>query len=574
MENKKKILSCILAISIFLNTFGCNYKEKDNSDNKEIIASSADSLDKKDEDDVTLTFDYHKYFQEFRPNYRFDVPIVEDKIREIMDYEPKPCSFVFDGNIKKLINKIKKNSKETSEEQYYIFTDDYFGITADNFEEKINEIYTKYQTDLESNSELQNKIVADIAIEYCLDYYMQSSTSDINEDMCNFETLKIVGNTNSDKTVLGEYSNKTNTIEIYFENIFYFLDFYYSSYEHSNYDNFCFLVESFIKNLQHELNHVRQAMCRHRINENDSNLFDIDWLGSKNNQTYKYISKSFLIEASAESATYNEEEKESIIPLGYYYTYREERSDEALMLLLGLTNGNQYYEAIFNTNLNDLYKYLGCQSYDDYVRVYRIIYILERKHGNYITSEEEKNENYSDFIKNIHLDFKTDIFSLVLSNLCDYSFKNPDFSLDEHIYLYSLISEIILNNDYPIDTNTLKVDIANLYDKEFIDDFFKLDQVYIRYLAEKYTLSVEEVEQKLKDANDDLYYASYYFYYDFIQKKEPFTKLLQRFPSLKLILFSSNIENLYDFYLDYYNNKQAVDNKLILNKRVVKNFVE
>lgn len=574
MENKKKILSCILAISIFLNTFGCNYKEKDNSDNKEIIASSADSLDKKDEEEAPFTFDYHKYFQEFRPNYRFDVPIDEDKIREIMDYEPKPCSFVFDGNIKKLINKIKKNSKETSEEQYYIFTDDYFGITADNFEEKINEIYTKYQTDLESNSELQNKIVADIAIEYCLDYYMQSSTSDINEDMCNFDTLKIVGNTNSDKTVLGEYSNKTNTIEIYFENIFYFLDFYYSSYEHSNYDNFCFLVESFIKNLQHELNHVRQAMCRHRINENDSNLFDIDWLGSKNNQTYKYISKSFLIEASAESATYNEEENESIIPLGYYYTYREERSDEALMLLLGLTNGNQYYEAIFNTNLNDLYKYLGCQSYDDYVRVYRIIYILERKHGNYITSEEEKNENYSDFIKNIHLDFKTDIFSLVLSNLCDYSFKNPDFSLDEHIYLYSLIREIILNNDYPIDTNTLKEDITNLYDKEFIDDFFKLDQLYIRYLAEKYTLSVEEVEQKLKDANDDLYYASYYFYYDFIQKKEPFTKLLQRFPSLKLILFSSNIENLYDFYLDYYNNKQAVDNKLILNKRVVKNFVE
>ena len=286
--------------------------------------------------DISISYDWEEFY------------ITYDEVCNIIDMaETKTeCNYKITYDSNEIVNRIKENSLN-----YLKFSFKYENI---------------FESELMKDS---NLYFEDILIEVINDI-IEKSTNDIKEDICVFQNLKIVlGNCNKDNKeniiTLGQYNPLNNTIIID-------LDAIKSLDSLTNKINSIYLYET----LYHELSHARQQICKCRQDKGQQ-LYDV---------SYSYPRSSFIIESSAESVIYNQEldkdlniDKENLYS---FHTYSLERTAEELLFTLALSNDlsktvDEYYNAVFDSNLKELWNFCGAESNEEIYRLHKIMYTLD-----------------------------------------------------------------------------------------------------------------------------------------------------------------------------------------------------
>lgn len=587
---KQRFLAFSLAISMLL-TSSCGKNKNDaNGQNTNSANSSLGNLDEEQSTNPIISGEqieseqkqleiagYQEFFANFRPNYKYEIPIPEEIIDTIINYNDKkvPCQYNFDGDYNKVIEQIKQNSKEFINkypEFNYCFSEDNFGLTIDNFAEVCEEQIVNVQ--MEPNTKTQ--LFMEIALEYTLAIYKETATNNINDDIHQMNNLVVVvgdpmqfydnvylndkvkiTSDYDEAVVLGIYDGDQNVIIVNAGAILLNYDYSYSHLQKQ--------LNSLITVLIHEFNHMREHSCECRYQNGD---VDTTW----------YYNNPFISsydEAAAESEIYNlNKDPEQILPanpddnkkVNLYYSYPTLRDSESLLLLLGITQDNipidNYYNAVFDTDLAKLFKFFGAQTREDVERIFGIAYLIDGINGRNdfgwkLLGYDDTNVpiNHQDLQNAIGFSYKTDLLALILKNLVNYTETHPDFSWKENLATYNIIRNLIIDD----------FDDPNIDEEErnnFAKDIVQLNENYLKYIACKYDLTYDEVEMYCNGAENSLILlnamSKYYFLDDEdVYYEDTINNLTTRFPLLKNILFtnlliSTNFQELQD----YVNQKQ------------------
>ncbi len=389
----------------------------------------------------------------------------------------------------------------------------------------------------------------------------KNATNDINEDFCYLKDTQIVlsYNNDDDENIFGIFDDTLNVIILYVPNIV-------SDFINNNFGASCEqdssvsedFINHFLNILEHEINHARQMKCQHRTTEDS--LDDI-------NYSSDYI--TLLIESSAESALYNQGiDERRYTKSSFDYIYYVEREQESLLLLLGITNTSidEYYNAIFNSDLGALYRFFNVKSKEDVETLYRIIYAMDSfTYRSELTQRFNDETELSDLKELIGLDFKVDLFKLIIKNLIKYTYENPDFSLEENINLFSIIKNLIIE-DMEI-VKECESDVYNcFYDKATSKKIIFLEESYISFLAKFYQTSVDEI-RTIEDSkfSREIINASRECQYDAGVYTAKVQRILNRFPMLKPVLYTDYVDmNNYKLFLEM-NNENTKTKGLTLS---------
>lgn len=452
------------------------------------------------------------------------------------------CSFEFNGDIDTLMEKIRHNSisfLEKNSNYSSAFSTEYLKTENRDFEVALNTVLT--------------------------DLY-QNAYNDIQEDFCQMNTLKIVfgnekiveeENLENVLTVLCLKEKRTLAYYVPYKNLIVLnIDVIKATQKNS-----ILLWESIAYLLRHEINHMRQHACDCRKNYDSFLYYD-----------EKYY--SFLLETSAESETYNLWKMPMLIENKNdtnLHTYPYERKYEAMLLLLTLGREDlqleDYYRAIFDGDQKLFCSFLGANSEEEIKELY---YILNRMDAtlffndlSFQSYKTTKPLSYHEAKKAIGFDYKLLIFRKVLEQLKEYTKTHPDFSMQSNLYLYGLIREILIEDSYYYDENSMD----KIYDETFFYHMDKMELSYFSFLEKYYGQKVESVRNeihnpiysKLKEM--EIYRSMAFttslinFYY-----VEPVEDLYQRFPILSSIVFSSS------YHLDYDDEMEKSHNMKIREK--------
>lgn len=501
--------------------------------NEDIQSNSSEERSINTEDDSSKEFDYASYFDSIDVKYRnSQFYISDDAILDIVSSAKtkKECSFVFDGNISKLKEKIQNNTL-----QYVSNHGEYISIFLD------------YSSD-SLLREVQHACTS--AFDIVFENLITNATNNLNEDICRIQTLSIVlGDTSQveEKSQSRFEVGVIPAINDEDENLI-ILD-YSSIIEVCQNESYSDVVDAITLTLEHELNHCRQYSCSCRMN------------ASQQYQSIDYNSPfvSFLTEASAESELYNLEKVGDLDDATTYdYSYISERESESLVWLLSLfqedVSISDYYNAIFDADLEKLYDYFDLETENDYLDFYCILYAIDSSYGRtsllfdyYDKDVINGNENNAA----IGYAYRNDIFNKVLSDMVEYTQSHSDFSWKENLTLFYIVKLIVLDQTYELE----KIgddDYQYIFDADFSQHFWDSNLKYMEFLSDYYELdlnTIVEEEQMIYD-NVVSYMESFCAGYAVSLDDDLSQSLISEFPLLQPILFSSYLsDNAYTEFI-------------------------
>ena len=473
---------------------------------------------------VPIMYNYEEYYLTYEQ--------VEELILEAE--KEVECHNEYSGNleeeIEELISQIEDNSlnfleKYPEYERILWFKDSWF--------EEINEL--KESTDIDLLG-----MTFDITLKSTIGRCFEDATNDVAEDICKLKELSIVtkrGNfQDDDSIVLASYLPELNAIVLNVDTI------YQNLLNEKNGEELGVLeFDDAIKEvLLHELNHVRQQACSCRLEEDAPSALEYQ------------DTHSFILEASAESALYNQgQDLEAYSKDKYDYTYYFEREKETLILLLGLFHDDiqidDYYNAIFDSDLEAFYRFCGVKTEEEKYVLHKIWFALDSLESfnsfpYEVTGEEVLTRGKIQDI--VGTSYCVDIFKLVLSHMVDYTFSNSELTVEDNLALFNIIKSIIVEEARKLEETGNEEDpYCFVYDVETKSSIKELENLYIDFLSDYYEMSEEELrdlEQKCdislyrRIANsDDL---SFVYRYNFDE-----CLFLDKYPILKYILSMSYI---------------------------------
>lgn len=488
---RQRLFAFILALIIPLSVNSCRKEKKDDKKMTDEELSKYISFITS----VNAVYNYEEFY------------ITYEQVEKIIANSEKnyDCDYNFNGSIEELISKIKQNSV--------------------NFIKENPEYSEAFITD---NSDLDNQKLFESIFNNILEELINKATNNVNEDLCLLSDLSVVFSydTSNSSFNYGDYDPQKNILRIFPKNIEI----------GSNLEGVDYKI-LFEETLRHELNHVRQCCCNCRKNK-----------GQLNND----IEIATLIESSAESQIYNQNTNAYS---DYRYTYEKERKCESLILLLGLFHDDitidDYYNAIFNSDLEAFYDFCGMKTAEEIHKLYKIFYSIDAhnlRHEfifNFIDFEE--NLTYKDIKNIIGHDYRVDIFSKVLKNMMVYTFEHEDFKLEDNLVMLNMIRSLIVSEacDYEVDSNQ---NIKRIYESDFSKNIYFLENKYIEFLSSYYNKNVEEIRL----IQDEVYYiASNIVLNNAFEIETGNNEIFDRFPLLKPILEANYINiSEYDNFVE------------------------
>ena len=443
-RNGKKILSFVMAMVSTLNLCGCGKKK----DKKELYE------------------DFLRAVNAINPEYNHPELMLSsediDKILEVAS-STKECRST-DTDYSKLADTIIENSIAYSSED--------------------NLIFVNYNTNY-SSEYIDRDIVMRLALKKALTNIFENNY-DIEEDICRLKNLVIFSGKLQDN-----YDNSVDglTFATYIgdDTIIVDYDACLKGYEKliASGSNLTFL-DFVTLILEHELNHARSVICDCRKNAHQKY------------ETFNYNQTLMSVtEASAESQLYAND-------LDFYkdnhetFVYPAERYQELLLLLLVAfkenKNINDYYNALNNSNLDELYEFFDLTDKEDYEFFYQITRITdaiaERNSVGYFLS----NNGYVTCTQReevLGYTYKLNIFKIVLKDIADYQNANGDLSLEEIMFLYNLVKSYVTSGTVElVGSNSLYV----VYDEEFLSYFMPLEESFYQYIKSYFNVDKKSIE--------------------------------------------------------------------------------
>ncbi len=343
----------------------------------------------------------------------------------------------------------------------------------------------------------------------CLQEIFLTATNNVSEDFCLLESLVIVISYEENPN-MALYEYKENRITIFYNSII-------NSLETAEKEHISNKVSHVLK---HELQHVRQRKCNHRLNGDD-------YLGISFSS---YI--SFLAEASAESSLYNLDlDETSFSQSPYLY----ERQQENMLLLLGITNPSleTYYNAIFDADYEKLYCFWSAHNLEKIAELYKILYLMDTAKGRTKLAIDLSGNSahwldtafpsLGNLEEKISFDYEIAIFKLALKNLALNVSSRRDISFLEHILLFRVIKNTLATakSSKEISLNSLAM-------------ITEIDRQYKEYLSLHYEVPIGEISEKEAEI------------FCFFEKTFE-TKILPKYPVLKSIFNAELVE--YDDFI-------------------------
>lgn len=439
----------------------------------------------------------------------------------------KSCENVYDVTMQEVFEQIKENTEK--------FVLDDFALLGTSFFDE--EYFTKDEYRTFDNVVLSTGVMKEIgesAYDSLRDYISYVLENGNNGDIHNLMGLKIifVAKINRDEpgVTLGRYNKNNNLIEICLPNII------------GNSTSTTDLSAKLNDVLKHELNHMRQYGCE------DTDKYSILTQFSSNN------SLSLLAEASAESGLYNSELFSHFFKTSYVYP--EYRMAENVLFLCSLFNDSKmddYYNAIYNQDMDAFFNFFSADSIEEKREIFRVIYAMDAvsKRNSYVRSlvglktsyDEEDYDAVALDIKN--LEYIT-IFKITINNLIDYNINNSDLTLDDNILLYKMITMLISERAFKVESISDGKKVYYLYD-EFVDQYQVIQDNFFQTLSTIYSVSTDEilemynkynsgsvVNEYLNWAHDNrvIYFVNDKKYDSYLQMN----KLVSKFPKIKEII--------------------------------------
>lgn len=397
------------------------------------------------------------------------------------------------------------------------------------------------------------KKIGESAYDSLRDYISYVLENGNNGDIHNLMELKIifVAKINRDEpgVILGRYSKDNNLIKICLPNII------------GNSTSTTDVSAKLNDVLKHELNHMRQYGCE------DTDKYSILTQFSSNN------SLSLLAEASAESGLYNLELFSHFFKTSYVYP--EYRMAENVLFLCSLFNDSKiddYYNAIYNQDMDAFFNFFSADSIEEKREIFRVIYAMDAvsKRNSYVRSlvglktsyDEEDYDAVALDIKN--LEYIT-IFKITINNLIDYNINNNDLTLEDNILLYKMITMLISERAFKVESISDRKKVYYLYD-EFVDQYQVIQDNFFQTLSTIYSVSTDEILEMYNKYNSGsvvneylnwshgnrvIYFVNDKKYDSYLQMN----KLVSKFPKIKEIIGNSfyYTDVLKEDYLDLYN---------------------
>lgn len=537
----KRISTSFIALSILISLSGCmkNKKEETNVNYDEVIEdyieTPEETFDDEHEVDEQVLKDALFYLDNIQPFYEYaNLYPTEEQVLEGLNYDDD-YSHETISNLKDEIERVVECIKNNSNKKY---KNKKLKSTLEFFVEENGQM-TKHSIDLYE------------ILKEALENTFLNATNDIAEDLCVLENVTLVVDYGHyQNNVAMEYKSKDKTIIIYFITIVEGLK---GSISLDNEDE---LKHILYKNICHEIAHARQDGCKHRSSENHMTLNE-------------FTSVPTYIESTAESSLYSFKIDESN-KNHFGHSYTEEREQEALWLLIGVTNPSidEYYNAIFDADINAFYNFFGLESLDDKTAFNKILYAIDSLNGRtaFIALATGSNVIERDALeKLVGYDYRTDIYRLALKNLAKYTYENPKFSLEENLLLFSLMKTMVAEDTYSYyygseENTTCDISVAR--------DMRLLSSYYYNFLGFTYGVSlsdIKDLETKcdidclINVANGDELPS-----YALEEEINTCEELIARFPVLKTILFAKPY--LFRDNYDFLEKAREVEQKRVLEK--------
>ena len=331
-----------------------------------------------------------------------------------------------------------------------------------------------------------------------------STSNDIQEDYCLFKSLTFEKGDLKFIHALGLYEPQYNKITIDLNMI----------KENMSTDS---LEQDLFKCLLHELSHVKQFKCNCRTNQ-------------LNHSIYSHTGNTIL-ESSAESSLTN-----------YYHViegslYPDLRKYENTLFLMAAFKENknidQYYNAIFNSDLNSLFNFFGLDSEEKIKNFYNILYSLDTL-GEYTELADNIKNEYGqlEITNKVGNAYKIDIFKIAVTDLIEAT-QRDHLSLKECLYLYRFVKTELYN--------------LNKYynDETFSNSLYEIEKIFYSFICDYYGVPnpiisfndfILNLKQEKENENKRGILANYNEF-----NEEEYNNLLQKYPILANINATNNL---------------------------------
>ena len=455
----------------------------------------------------------------------------------------KSCENVYDVTMQEVFEQIKEITENFVLDDFALlgtsfFDEEYF--TKDEYRTRDNVVFSTGVM----------KKIGESAYDSLRDYISYVLENGNSGDIHNLMGLKIifVAKINRDEpgVILGRYSKDNNLIKICLPNII------------GNSTSTTDVSAKLNGVLKHELNHMRQYGCE------DTDKYNILTQFSSNN------SLSLLAEASAESGLYNLELFSHLFKTSYVYS--EYRMAENVLFLCSLFNDSKiedYYNAIYNQDMDAFFNFFSADNIEEKREIFRVIYAMDAvsKRNSYVRSLIGLKTIYNeDDYDAVDLDIKNleyiTIFKITINNLIDYNINNSDLTLEDNILLYKMITMLISESAFKVESTSDGKKVYYLYD-EFVDQYQVIQDNFLQTLSTIYSVSTDEILEIYNKYNSGFIVNEYLNWYRaiyFVNDKKydsylQMNKLVSIFPKIKEIIGNSfyYTDLLKEDYLDLYN---------------------
>lgn len=501
-KNKEEIISWLMAGTILVSTFisarNFNKNKNSNNDGNKETTTQIEPTTNPVDNDILINSNYKKgedFIAEINTldaiyNYADSdivIPTVltnNQSCNESYKYDSTNANEVYNATTY-LINIIKENS------QNYINEHKEFELAFPN---SIND------------SHGVDKIAAQATLKDAIYDILKDGT---NKDICLIKNIKYV--ISYDDTVSKEtyvsYNETDNLLIVYPNNV-------RGNAKNGTYDYW----DNLKYNIRYELNKIRQKPCNCQ----------------KNIAIFPYKT---IKNAAIQTELYNSNEIEILIN-------NTETNIEKLILLLGLFNEeatiNNYYNAIFNNDINSFYKFCGVLDNEEEIyKLNKILYTID----NNIDNKNKYN-------------YRVELFGMIINNMIQYTENNKDLNLRDNLILFNIIK------------NTIITDIEN-NNEDILENIAIINNIYLEYLSKHYDVSINSIKNKeinndtinyilatidVCNKNDNIKVADKYILYSY--------KLVKKFPLLKQILCNSSLYQL--------DEQNTIDNGIcIMNNNIL-----
>lgn len=561
---KKRIISLIIALNMVINLSSCTNKHQNhNSDGNtswgyEDTLSNNDVKEKEEPIDPDMLANFLTIINNVETPYNFNdyYPTMDT----INDYKAVADSMVTcseeDTNYMQLSDIIEKNTIIQ-----YGKNNGIFFVPGETYSDE----------ELARLSEINPKFK--IAIKNAINNIFENATNDIKEDVSKLKSICIIeadlqnldGVVESDGVVLGLWKNDKLTITIDYDSIVTNLE---STNAHriENGRTEIDLIEYLTRTIEHEINHARQYICENRL---------------KQGQKYENIgiieNPTFFIESSAESELYISKDFNDLLSeKSSDYTYTSERDYETLLFLLTVfknKNFEGYYNAIFDSNLNEFWEYFKLENSEELKRFYSILYSMDTLCGRTDLTRKicdgKTQLTFGELKEKVGTSYLIDLFKFNIVDLIN-AIERDNLSLEDSLMLYLYSKSYITDSSYA--TNLYENEDGKserAYNDNYVSAVAIIENTFIKYISAKYEISISESKEMLEDFDLSMRLSTFTDYalendeYCSENDKNDFDKLLKKYPLIKYMLWIYPCDyynaNLFNNYVE--NNEK----KLVLN---------